>query len=605
MAQHEQTLQIRIDGLDPESEIAQAIVTAIGKLDRSKPDGRSASGKPIWSIRGARIPFTHDALFGSPRLRAIAPELLSDVSEERRTAIQREVAEVELPEGCCGFVNGIASSTSVDWYGTEMTKPCLDDQSRQFREARPMTMSHGGFFSGPCDWDQVLGESTQAEVERVMAVENPYDATEPAYTLAVGVPIYDLKDGRDLCLRLAVGQKIGLSIGGWFVDVRVIADEETGEVERILVDRVELDHVAVTRRPANPDAKGLALMRSQFTNAIRSQFGLAVPGRVSEAPVPAAPQTRSAPKADDRGQVIDEEASEDMTGTHMETPNKCSLSVTEEQNRIAFALDPNAPEEEIRGAAVAIVRGKHGETASRVLRTALRAVRAEGGESDPGAEPVDESPPAGHDGGDTPADASSATPATEHAERETEEQPMSVTLSDDQFAELLRRVGGPAAAPAPATTPAATATPDARAAAPVSADEQLLKLRAELAEAKAKAEIAEEVARRAVREPLRRGVSGASDNSVGRKNVIQRRIDTYREKAPTFALASEEATFDIGSGKTMHLLAAGRDDLFNHGDVKLAEKNHRALENTLFSLLSAAEADGVLRQPEEADFGAF
>ncbi len=158
-------------------------------------------------------------------------------------------------------IKGAASSTSVDWYGTEMSQGCLHDMARQFAAGVGVYPSHGGGFFGPgLGWDDEMGRTTEAELERAN-VAAPSDATEPGFILNCAMEL----DGgepkvKSLCKRLARKQPIGLSIGGWFTEVRYITDEK-GELKRIIVESVELDHLAVVRSPANPDCMGLTLLR--------------------------------------------------------------------------------------------------------------------------------------------------------------------------------------------------------------------------------------------------------------------------------------------------------------------------------------------------------
>jgi hypothetical protein len=72
----------------------------------------------------------------------------------------------------------------------------------------------------------------------------------------------------ELLRRVDRGDKIGQSIGGWFTEIRLIADED-GEVGRVIVEEVELDHLAATRSPANPDS-WITTLRDKVVAAFRS-----------------------------------------------------------------------------------------------------------------------------------------------------------------------------------------------------------------------------------------------------------------------------------------------------------------------------------------------
>ena len=82
--------------------------------------------------------------------------------------------------------------------------------------------------------------------------------------LRVTTELYDDEDlSASLLRRLERGEPIGQSIGGWFTELQVVQNSD-GEVERVIVQGVELDHLAVTRAPANPDSIGLVSLRSKL-----------------------------------------------------------------------------------------------------------------------------------------------------------------------------------------------------------------------------------------------------------------------------------------------------------------------------------------------------
>ena len=66
-----------------------------------------------------------------------------------------------------------------------------------------------------------------------------------------------------LMRRIGRGESIGQSIGGWFTQLQVVQNDD-GEVERVIVQGVELDHLAITRSPANPDSVGIVNLRDKF-----------------------------------------------------------------------------------------------------------------------------------------------------------------------------------------------------------------------------------------------------------------------------------------------------------------------------------------------------
>ncbi len=191
-------------------------------------------------------------------------------------------------------VNGVASSTSVDWYGTEMSPDCLQGMAQQFTAGVGVYPNHGGGLFGPAlEWDQEMGRTSAAELTRANVAE-PADATEPGWVLNVSMDL-DATDPKVQSLVRRLGkQPIGLSIGGWFTDVRYVTDED-GELLRVIVNAVELDHLAVVRTPANPDCMGLDLLRSAATGLRRTPVPddtdtPATPATLSDTdPIPAAP----------------------------------------------------------------------------------------------------------------------------------------------------------------------------------------------------------------------------------------------------------------------------------------------------------------------------
>lgn len=168
-------------------------------------------------------------------------------------------------------IKGVASSTSIDWYGTEMSPDCLQSMAQQFAAGVGIYPSHGGGMFGPgLGWDDEMGSTTSAEMERAN-VATPADATEPGWVLNVTMDL-DATDAtvQSLVKRLGRSQPIGLSIGGWFTEVRYITDDK-GELKRIIVESVELDHLAIVRSPANPDCQGLSVLRDAGRESMLSR----------------------------------------------------------------------------------------------------------------------------------------------------------------------------------------------------------------------------------------------------------------------------------------------------------------------------------------------
>ncbi len=154
-------------------------------------------------------------------------------------------------------IQGIASSTSVDSYGTEMSYSCLMGMQNQFTQGVPLLPRHTSRENGQmAEWDEVIGRTYDAELTQT-DVLNAVDMSDKQYTLLVQSRLYgEDKLARELVKRLRRGEPIGQSIGGWFDKVDVI-ENTTGEIERVIVQSVMLDHLAITRAPANPDSIGL------------------------------------------------------------------------------------------------------------------------------------------------------------------------------------------------------------------------------------------------------------------------------------------------------------------------------------------------------------
>ena len=153
-------------------------------------------------------------------------------------------------------IQGIASSTSVDYYGTEMSYEALMRMANQMEAGVPVLPRHNSLYNGGmAEWDEVIGMTQGAEIrmEHYEDMQQAFDAREKQYSLLVKSTLYgdDMK-ARELIKRIDRGEVIGQSIGGWFSSMKVVENTE-GEVERVIVEDLTLDHLAITRAPANPD----------------------------------------------------------------------------------------------------------------------------------------------------------------------------------------------------------------------------------------------------------------------------------------------------------------------------------------------------------------
>jgi len=167
-------------------------------------------------------------------------------------------------------IEGVASSTSVDTYGTEMSLDALKGMEAQIKTGIPILPRHNSqFASGIGEWDEVIGRTIGSSIISASNPANPANRSEKQYVLSVRSVLYNSEPKtRQLMERLRRAEPIGQSVGGWFEDVDVI--ENRGEVERVIIKEVILDHIAITRAPANPDSNSLHQL-SIFRDAI-SEF---------------------------------------------------------------------------------------------------------------------------------------------------------------------------------------------------------------------------------------------------------------------------------------------------------------------------------------------
>ncbi|NRA04300.1 MAG: hypothetical protein HRU00_17060 [Myxococcales bacterium] len=270
-------------------------------LDWNTPTGRTAEGQAYWTIR-CRVPFTvpmqssaRSVEGGTIQLSANAVQL--DVEASARTSfvdppervIDDDGEGILLDPTATGepgtadeeafgrqLVAGIASSTSVDFYGTEMSLRALKMMAGQMIVGGgiPYLPRHNRGMSGPIEWDEIIGRTVHAEVIPVDGdqVRAPHNESETHFLLRATmeiIPIPEVVADRDaseiaaasLLKRVKRGEIIGQSIGGWFTQLQILQNED-GDVERVIVQGVDLDHLAVTRAPANPDANAITQLRT-------------------------------------------------------------------------------------------------------------------------------------------------------------------------------------------------------------------------------------------------------------------------------------------------------------------------------------------------------
>lgn len=227
-------------------------------LERSVEEGESNR----WIGRG-RIPCAGAFSMNARRIEAEPQVEERSEAEEGRGGGDKDNKYRAKPGEI--LLEGIASSTSVDWHGTEMSIEALQHMQSQFKAGVPYVPSHRDD-----EWDQVFGMTVDADIERGAVLKDAVrGGPDVGHLLRVKTSVYqeDSRASRLLNL-LDRGATVGWSIGGWFTDMEVITNDED-EVERMIIKGVELDHLAVTRRPSNPDSWIYSVARS-VGNAVKS-----------------------------------------------------------------------------------------------------------------------------------------------------------------------------------------------------------------------------------------------------------------------------------------------------------------------------------------------
>jgi len=216
-------------------------------------------GKRVWAGR-CRLPM-QGVFSGALVVQRDAPAAPGAGAAARMAGGEADAARPMVLEG-------IASSTSVDWHGTEMTREALDAMALQMAAGVPYVPAHNDD-----EWMDVMGRTVEARVEQGMVVrDGGTKGQADGYRLAVRVELYpDHPKAQALMQAVERGQVVGMSIGGWFTDAEVTTNEND-EVDRIFIKAVELDHLAVTRRPSNPDSwiGGLHRSTTQAFSAARA-----------------------------------------------------------------------------------------------------------------------------------------------------------------------------------------------------------------------------------------------------------------------------------------------------------------------------------------------
>lgn len=274
------------------------IADLVAGIDWAKPDNVE-NGRRTFNVR-CRVPFTVPSGSVTARTLGISNNSnaisLDDVIAETGVDLQSRGIEdlghtgdgggarvfeddgdgIVLPDSATGdsgsddeevmrdiLVSGISSSTSIDHYGTEMSLRALKLMAIQMMSDSGVPYLPNHFSAaGAVEWDEVIGRTVHAEIVPAETVAKPFNEAESQFMLRTTIKLYgDEEKAKALIRRISRGEKIGQSVGGWFTHLQVVQNED-GDVDRVIVQGVELDHLAVTRAPANPDSIGIVHLRS-------------------------------------------------------------------------------------------------------------------------------------------------------------------------------------------------------------------------------------------------------------------------------------------------------------------------------------------------------
>ncbi|MCC6310863.1 MAG: hypothetical protein IT345_08095 [Trueperaceae bacterium] len=139
------------------------------------------------------------------------------------------------------WLEGIASGPALDAHGERMSPECVSDMADQMRSGQIRLLQ--GHYN---DWEGVIGWIKEGEVnaDGLLVIRCWLDkadgAVQKLWRQLTGDPARGIEPA-----------KLGLSVGGWLID----AHSEIVDGDYVFtLDKLQLDHVAVTSRPANPEA---------------------------------------------------------------------------------------------------------------------------------------------------------------------------------------------------------------------------------------------------------------------------------------------------------------------------------------------------------------
>ena len=537
-----------------------------------------------------RLPFGADLRFDGPAV--LAPEDALAARERTRAKKKKPAMEADGAEADLGdrpadkiegpMMLGSASSTGVDSYGTEMSRAALDMMAAQARAGAVVYLAkHPGWAANDGEWDDVIGYLSDATVAAA-EVDNPAVEGEQGFRLDVEVQL-DGSEERAIKLadRVERGLPVGQSIGGWFTELRFIyaedADPDSWDPpERVIVEAIELDHVAATRRPSNTDS---------WCEALRSAVVVAC-GSIRSAvarPAPDAPVVRSA----DPGEPAPDPLPAEPAPVEPVSP----VEPTDVSAGTALAVDPPNTDEAPEFAPA------DPSAAALAADVAPPADASAPPAADPSVDndrtaPLDTGASARHDSDDSGRDAVDGAPGGETATLPSTPQPSDgdddmtpeqlSAILDSKLAPLASRldaIEGRAAIPAPPGERAPAAAP----AAPAGTDAETDGLRARNAALEAQLAAGYRDGRRG-RVPV--GQLDGARASV-EVDALCRSAESEKDAAPLVAVVrtggfAERRTVGVGSG------------------FEKIEAMRATVEGDLYALLNAGVDGGLIRDPGEA-----
>lgn len=340
------TLPIRPRSPEPDNKIPSF---DLRKMERM-PDG-----KRTFAVR-CRVPFVLDALFTRASVTSPPPVVEKTEGSEPETRAAPVQPAARAYAGPAGnlkgpTIHGIASSTGRDQHGTEMSERALRQMEAQFNRGSIVYLPrHPSWSGGGGEWDDVMGYVGRAEV--VPAEVPEQNPGEQGFALAVEVQL----DGKDpasgkLSQRIADGYEIGQSIGGWFTELCYIyaegdSPDNWDDPERVIIEGIELDHLAATRSPSNTASwieavRGAAM--DAHTRSLAATRAAPAPTKDPEMD----PEMKAAPMEDD---PTEEEPMPDEPTGEEPMPTMCPECGAEMSGKICKACAPEMKADTIQGA---------------------------------------------------------------------------------------------------------------------------------------------------------------------------------------------------------------------------------------------------------------